>query len=591
MVIRGNGEIQFSGETIASIDNFPFAKLNSKRKLIALRINNEEKNIEQLELDYKESSDNSDIEEALSEAKINLKKLKIEKKKYDEILFSRAIFFIHESNREMSELVIKARELFWQGRMSDANKVLNLDEMIEKDNNDAKLFEEARQTRIKSIHAFQTKAEIVILDDELLPDDRFKEACIAFENAIRISKEIQYDDKELAKIYYDFACLYYRFGEYDSAETTMEQAMRIYLKLNCMVEPKLCLINLANIYAGQKNYHAAINTYEGLLRFWLQYDGIPQASVMNIIILKQLGSSCLEIDDFGKAEVYYKCALKIIDRLNSDVFQDDYPEILSRIAAIHLNQSKLKDSERELKESYRIYLKLSKSDSDQKKYQKNIAELLACLGGVYSKNGEFDKAEEEFKSALEIYKQLNPSTLTEYSRTLNMFASMHNAIGKLDAAERESFEALYNFYELSRVDIEGYEKDIALSHYILASIYEKQNKYENAVKEYLQSLSILQSISNQNPSEFDKKISEIKLRIALIQTSLKNGDIVYQDGSPFNIKGNKIIMTRIFIYKIFKPLFIILGSIIGIIVTLCVLIFELVKNLSVYIYNRFFKSN
>ena len=159
-------------ERITSLDNLPFAKLNAKRQSLLRQIDSAQREVADLEAQYGEAPDNETLAETLRSARVRRHSLQEELKQHDSFLFDSAVFFAKESAERMDDRVRKAYELFEQGKVVAANKILDLEELIKKDCIDKKLYDEARKAREKALDGFILAAETALSNDSLSAEEK-----------------------------------------------------------------------------------------------------------------------------------------------------------------------------------------------------------------------------------------------------------------------------------------------------------------------------------------------------------------------------------------------------------------------------------
>ena len=524
--IQENGEIYFAGKVIASIENLPFAKLNQKRKILIQDIFNAEEKVEQLESYYKESPDNSDLEEALRNARINLAHLKDEKMKYDETLFSRALFFIKESGKEMDERVVKARALFERGRMSDANKVLDINEIKEKDENDAKLFEEAKQVRVKNIQAFTAKAEIVMLDETLNIKERFQQSCTAYKEAIRIANEINYEDDNLVEILFNYALLLSDFKHYTEAIYILKEVLTINRKLYNINPEKydinlaMTLNNLAYLYRELNNHDSAkIASSEALSMLRTLREKNTGFDLEIATCLCNIANIEKDLNNYNESEINFKEAISIYRKLANDnpkEYARTLADFLNNLACLHCDQKRFVEAEKECKEALSICLKLNNQSQTRIDFKLaiflcSLVWIYYCLAMIYFSQKKYDIAEHENIESLLIIRRLadyNPDAYEEILvKVLNNLAIIHLCQAKFDNAEKELTEVLIICKRLSEYNPDLYYKDLAMAFNNLSSIHENQNKFDEAENDQKNALSIQKKLFQISPDVYAKDLA------------------------------------------------------------------------------------
>ena len=195
-----DSQIVLGTEHIASLDNLSFAKLNTRRQSLLRQIASAEREVAELEEQGSESPDEETLSEALRSARALRQKLKDELKQHEGFLFDSAVFFAKASAERMDERVRKAYELFERGKIQAANKILDLEELVCKDDRDRQLYAEVLETRRAAMREFAEKGQMVLADESLPLEVRHSQARKSFENAIRIGREIGCVEEELSAI-------------------------------------------------------------------------------------------------------------------------------------------------------------------------------------------------------------------------------------------------------------------------------------------------------------------------------------------------------------------------------------------------------
>lgn len=193
-------EIVLGEERIASLENLPFAKLNTQRQSLLRQISAAEREMAHWETACRESPGNETVEETLRLARARRHGLKEELKHHDEYLLASAVFFAKESAGRMDERVRKAYELFERGKIQAANRILDLEELVKKDEIDKRLYDEARKARQAVLQGFLQKGETALEDDSRSPAERHAQAREALEHALRVAREIFCEEEEIDAI-------------------------------------------------------------------------------------------------------------------------------------------------------------------------------------------------------------------------------------------------------------------------------------------------------------------------------------------------------------------------------------------------------
>ena len=195
-----DSEIVLGEERIASLEMLPFAKLNVQRQSLSRQIAAAEREVAHWEAACRESPDNETLAETLRSARARRHGLKEELKHHDEYLLASAVFFAKESAGRMDERVRKAYELFERGKIQAANRILDLEELVKKDEIDKRLYDEARKARQAALREFLEKGKTALADASLSPEERHAQAREALEHALRVAQEIFCEEDEIDAI-------------------------------------------------------------------------------------------------------------------------------------------------------------------------------------------------------------------------------------------------------------------------------------------------------------------------------------------------------------------------------------------------------
>jgi hypothetical protein len=199
--LRGaDSTIVLGAECSASLDSLPFAKLNTQRQSLLRQIAAAEREIADLEEACRKAPDNETLAETLRSARVRRHGLEEELKHHDEYLFASAVFFAKESAGRMDERVRKAYTLFERGKIQAANRILDLEELVKKDEIDKRLYDEALKSREARLEEYTLIAEIALSNSSLPEEERNARAREAYGNALRVGKEIRCKEDELAAI-------------------------------------------------------------------------------------------------------------------------------------------------------------------------------------------------------------------------------------------------------------------------------------------------------------------------------------------------------------------------------------------------------
>jgi tetratricopeptide (TPR) repeat protein len=127
------------------------------------------------------------------------------------------------------------------------------------------------------------------------------------------------------------------------------------------------------------------------------------------------------------------------------------------------------------------------NDNNQSKYQDEMGYTLDNLGSAFEIKGDFEQALKCYKQSLECQQQ-NPNRFVQISMKIG---NMHQKNGDYDKA-LECYQPCLTKSEIISLDL------LASLHMAIGIVYHRQNKYQDALINYKDSLSIRKNLSSFN---------------------------------------------------------------------------------------------
>ena len=524
------GEVHLGEEAVAKLKNLPFAKLNAKRQSLLHQIDAAEVEVEQLAEQSLEDPRDADLEETLRAARVKRHDLKEELDQYDGFLCETAVFFAKELMQELDVRVRKARDLFERGQVRDANRLLDLPEMIEQDRRDSGLFMHAREARIQNIQAFMAKAKLVMADDTLEMSSRTDIASAAYNHAIHVAKEIRLEIEQLALVLYEYAKLMQRQHRFGQSVQLYEEALKMRRAIAAR-SSKACagdgdvadtLNNLAVLHSDTQHLIEAEREFEEALtiqrRLATRCPAILAKAAMTLDNLGLLHSIMQRLDN---AEREFMEALEIrrgLARHDAKAFVQTVAITLTNLANLHRSTQRFEEAERECAEALEIYRHLS--NENPKKYMAKLALTLNSMGVLHSITQRLTKAEGEFTEALAIRRKLfaeNPEAYSQdLAETLTNIANLHNRTKQMSEAESEYAEALSIRRWLVRRSPEAHEAELAMTLNNLALMHFALQQQGTATREFAEALEIYRRLALANPAAHAPNVAMVLTNLAVL---------------------------------------------------------------------------
>ena len=531
------GKISIFGQHIADMENLPFAKLNSKCKSLKRQIAAAEAEVANLEDESAADPDDDDLKDSLREARVRRHDLKEELKQYNGFLFSTALFFAKEAAKDMDERVRQAKELFEQGKVQAANKILDLPEMVDRANLNLKLFSQHREVCEKDSQAFTAKAEMVMADDSLAIPERVRQACEAYDNAIRIARVIHMDEQSYMGILFDYGVLLQRQNRFQPAIVRYLEALAIQRKLakvqSEVYKPYVAasLHNLANLHRktqrrseAESEFVEALAIYRNLTNTQSKAYAPDLAGTLNDLALLHVDTQQL-----SKAESEYVEALSICRKLANvqpKLYEESVAKTLNNLALLYRNIRRIQEAEMAFVEALVIRRELAAVDREA--YEPFVAGTLNNLAILHRDMRRFPEAESEYLESLDICRNLaavNPEMFEpELAMTLDGLANLHNDMYRLAEAETEYTEALAIRRKLAKCQPQVFELYVAATLNNLASLHYKIERLLDAEVEYCEALTIWRKFAEVQPEVYDPYVAATLNNLAVFHDQTQRFD-------------------------------------------------------------------
>jgi tetratricopeptide (TPR) repeat protein len=560
------GEVLLEGEHVAKMENLPFAGLNEKRKSLLRQIKSMGNEVGELEAEAAASPDDEDVRRSVRDAREKRRQLEEELKQYDGYLLGMAVSFAKTAGEELDGRVAKARELFERGKVRAANKVLDLDELVETSGQTLPTFEAQRELGGKNIQALLAKAEMVLADDSLTQEERVAAASKAHEESIRVARGLRLPASQEAGMIWNYALFLqkqklfpasshwygealerYRWlaraeeqaylpwvaaslgqlaiiheqtGEGEEAEKEYGEALTLYRNLEnghpdgFGKELGWTLNNVAVFHgrAGRrkeaaKEFNEALEIFQKLEEADPEESGRGQA-----LVFGNLAAELVQAGRDADAEVLFAEKLAICRKLaerRPDAHRENLAGVLSDIADVHKKLHQEETAEREYGEALEIYRGLAMTTP--RGQDENLVRVLMPLAELHWNRGGPDCAVGEFEEALKIQRRLGADRPwgggDSIATTLLNLAIAHKAMDRKDEAEKEYAEALETWKHLAQDNPAPYEARMARAWTCLADLHVEEQRPMEAEREYGEALEIQKRLVAGAPEAHEEDVA------------------------------------------------------------------------------------
>jgi tetratricopeptide (TPR) repeat protein len=474
-------KLVYEGINVGRVDNIDFFAKNNDFIRMREDLKDLNEDIEYLRLRQASAPEDENLKNRIQEKLNKRNALQEEFEHYRKDILDFEKHIISLQGKRMSELEVRAMELFSQGKVTEARIIIKEsrleDEQIERDwDSTIEKLDAIKENMERIIKKAITDVRLVMLDTTISIEERKEEAKKVYSDADRRAQKINYSTKKYIDLLCDYGVFLYKYAYYEEAVEVNLRFIQLSEATNGQNETTaMSYNNIGNVYDDLGDYDKALEYHNKALEIRKSVLGENHpdtaSSYDNIgIVYRNLGDydkaleyhfKALEIykdilgekhrdtamsynnigavyynlGDYDKALEYYNKALEI----QKDVLGENHPDTASSYNNIGIVYDDLEDYDEALK-FYNKALEIKKDVLGEN--HPYTASSYNNIGAVYYNLGDYDKALEYFNKALEIYKDVlgenNPDTASSY----NNIGVVYDDLGDYDKALGYYFKAL-----------------------------------------------------------------------------------------------------------------------------------------------------
>ena len=530
-----NGKVEVGGKKIIDLENISFTAFNKECQRLRMVLAEFDNQILEVRGKYRADPNNEELEDEFVSIKLKRKKIAEELDKYLNHLYDIALDFARRAGEHYSERMIKAREQFEMGDTVEADKLLNMEEMRREAEKELQQFEQNNKNLELKIDEFSLKAETVFANVELSLQDRYEQACEAYEEAIRIAEKIHFEDKRFASILFCYATRLYELNKKTESITYYLKALekqRVLATLSdeqSLVDIAMMLNNLACAEEAVGYFKEAEKDFVEAMKIRKQLADIDSQTYSFWVANSLLNIAGLQyrFEKFEEAENNWKKALDIFRDSEDCIILEPHllyvAKTLNNLAVLHERFRLFDDAESEYNEALVIYRRLCENESDV--YGKEVAEALNNLASLYGASGRFKEAEKNFEEAVAICQRLSDSApevfLPIEANILCNRANFLTNIGRLEEAYQDYEDVLYFYDLLYDTEPDMYTPKIAD---VLSKVAHLQHLFglnEEAIDSIGTSLRVYRRLAEDYPDVYLREVAATLNDYSNIQQSVE----------------------------------------------------------------------
>jgi len=298
---------------------------------------------------------------------------------------------------------------------------------------------------------------------------------------------------------------YFNIGNYQKALENYELALEFY-ENNFSKD-----INYANLLGLIAEVYTKLNEYEKAMEFFLEADAMfkNQIGTENEYYathLSNLASLYQTLSSFEKTEKLYLEARNIYEKVvgKNHIY---YAIINSNLGLLYTDMGYFKEAEVLYLEAKSFY------EQNNQTTNNSYATLLNNIALMYLEMGIPTKAEKFYKTSKEIYANILGRNHPDYAISLNNSGVLYMNLGDFEKSE-EIYKEVIAIYE-SILGKENIAYAQAISNFGLLCYLQGQDKYEEALKLFEESLNIYSNVLGDKP-----KYASVLNNIGLVYVNL-----------------------------------------------------------------------
>ena len=438
-----DSQVKVDQLVVAHLDNIPFAADNERYRELREQLQELNEDIADLE-----SSDSlsADKEQRLNKKKQKRNEIREKLQEHEQLLLGAAVRVAQYTGERISERMKRAIELFNEGKVSEANAVL--DEAERDADQILNGVKELKAVGKQSVDELLVKASYMLADEKYPIEERVEKTHNIYKKALDLATECDYEEEKLYKLLSDYCDFLIKYAKYDEALEIAQRCVELCEELYGDNHGKTAdsYDNIGITYHYNGDYDAALENYNKALDIRKQVLGENHPNTATSY--NNIGGVYYSLGDYDKALEYYKKDLDIC----LQVLGENHP---------------------------------------------NTAGSYNNIGLVYDDKGDYDAALEYYNKALAIKKQVlgenHPDTATSY----NNIGGVYDSKGDYDTA----LEFLNNALVVRQQVLGENHPDTATSYNSIGLVYHHKGDYDTALEYYKRSLAIVeQKLPSTHPN-------------------------------------------------------------------------------------------
>ena len=469
---------------------------------------------------------------------------------------------IHTADGVILEEEAKARKLFREGKLEEANEVIDPDYIFKK----CEEKEKKDSAEYRAFISAMVYKALLIKEQKTSMEQKIEESDKCFDKLEKMTALCRYGfEAMIGKVRYLLEFKRDENAALEKGRDVLKKAEGEYYK-DCDARGKATLkvliarahIALGDGAAAQKEIDDAIEIFEELRETDKSVtEELAQTYVLSAQNHKDSNEEAEEaealfnagllymdeLDDYINAEKHYLSALEICERLAKEdpaKYREGLAMTYNNMGVLYKELNQYDKAEEYCLHALEIRERLAKGNPA--KYSEDLAMTCNNMGILYRNLGQYDKVEKYYLRALEIWEYLAKENPTKYSgelaATYNNMGVLYKELNQYGKAEKCYSGALEIREYLAKENPAKYSGELAATYNNMGVLYKELNQYGKAEKCYSGALEIRERLATENPAKYSGDLA----------MTYNNMGVLYGDFDQYD-KAEKYYLCAMEIYE------------------------------------------
>ena len=471
---------------------------------------------------------------------------------------------IHTADGVILEEEAKARKLFREGKLEEANEVINPDYIFKK----CEEKEKKDSAEYRAFISAMVYKALLIKEQKTSMEQKIEESDKCFDKLEKMTALCRYGfEAMIGKVRYLLEFKRDENAALEKGRDVLKKAEGEYYK-DCDARGKATLkvliarahIALGDGVAAQKEIDDAIEIFEELRETDKSVtEELAQTYVLSAQNHKDSNEEAEEakalfnagflymdeLDDYINAEKHYLSALEIYERLAKEdpaKYSEGLAMTYNNMGVLYKELNQYDKAEEYCLHALEIRERLAKGNPA--KYSEDLAMTCNNMGILYRNLGQYDKVEKYYLRALEIWEYLAKENPTKYSgeireylakenpakysgelaATYNNMGVLYKELNQYGKAEKCYSGALEIRERLATENPAKYSGDLAMTYNNMGVLYGDFDQYDKAEKYYLCAMEIYERLAKENPAKYSGDLAATYYNMGALYDQLNQHD-------------------------------------------------------------------